>query len=81
MRSNESTTASANVVPSDLIPIPVALYEFNGIIYELYRGSQPRQSFKIRWHRLKTVEVAREDSVADVNINQSVRQLMNDHEC
>jgi hypothetical protein len=35
-----------------LIPLPIALYVSNGLIFELYDGGQPSRSFSIRWERL-----------------------------
>ena len=44
-------------VPADsahpsVIPLPVALYVSNELIYELYDGGQPCRRFSIRWERL-----------------------------
>ena len=35
-----------------LIPLPIALYVSDGLVFELYAGGQPRRSFSIRWERL-----------------------------
>jgi hypothetical protein len=35
-----------------VIPLPVALYVSDGLIFELYDGGQPCRSFSIRWERL-----------------------------
>jgi hypothetical protein len=42
-------------VPSGIpvIPLPVALYVSDGLIFELYHGGQPRRQLVIRWERLK----------------------------
>lgn len=77
MRSEGPTTNSTNVVPAHAMALPIALYESNGLIYELYRGGQPYQPVVIRWERLKTVTVTREDmDAADVHINQGRRELI-----
>jgi hypothetical protein len=34
-----------------VIPLPVALYVSDGLIFELYDGGQPCRSFSIRWER------------------------------
>jgi len=70
MRSDESATGSPNAPTPDVIPLPAALYELNGRIYELYQGGQLRQQFLIRWERLKRVWVTRgDDCSANVHIN------------
>lgn len=38
-----------------VIPLPVALYVSNGLIFELYDGGQPRRKHVIRWERLMTI--------------------------
>jgi hypothetical protein len=35
-----------------VIPLPVALYVSNELIFELYDGGQPCRRFSIRWERL-----------------------------
>jgi hypothetical protein len=52
-------------VPSSIpvIPLPVALYVSDGLIFELYDGGQPHQNFVIRWERLRpTVPDAEENT-------------------
>ena len=44
-------------VPADsahpsVIPLPVALYVSDELIFELYDGGQPCRRFSIRWERL-----------------------------
>ena len=44
-------------VPGDnagppVIPLPVALYVSDELIFELYNGGQPCRRFSIRWERL-----------------------------
>lgn len=34
-----------------VVPLPVALYVSNGLIFELYDGGQPFRSFSIQWER------------------------------
>jgi len=75
MRNEGPTTNSTSVVPAHVIALPIALYESNGLIYELYQGGQPYQPVVIRWERLTTVTVTREEKgAADVHINQGRRQ-------
>ena len=42
-------------LPSSLpvIPLPVALYISDGLIFELYNGGQPSRRFSIHWETLK----------------------------
>lgn len=64
-----------NDSPLPRIGLPIALYESNGLIFELYQGSQPYQPLLIRWERLKTVTVTREDNApSNVHINQGRRE-------
>ena len=47
-----------------VIPLPIALYESNGLLFELYDGGQPYQPMVIRWERFQPV--IRKD---DINTN------------
>jgi hypothetical protein len=47
MEHNPPIPADSSSVP--VIPLPIALYVSNGLIFELYDGGQPRRSFSIRW--------------------------------
>lgn len=48
-----------------VIPLPIALYESNGLLFELYDGGQPYQPIVIRWKRVQPV--IRKD---DINTNE-----------
>lgn len=53
-------------------PLPIALYESNGVIFELYRGGQPDDPSVIRWERLKTFAVSRGDDLTfHVRVSQA----------
>ena len=39
-----------------VIPLPIALYSTNGLLFELYDGGQPFRRHQIVWERLKTTE-------------------------
>lgn len=41
--------------PAPVVPLPIALYESNGLLFELYDGGQPFRPFVIRWERLKPI--------------------------
>ena len=43
---------SADSAHPPVIPLPVALYVSDELIFELYDGGQPRRRFSIRWERL-----------------------------
>ena len=43
---------SADSARPPVIPLPVALYVSDELIFELYDGGQPGRSFSIRWERL-----------------------------
>lgn len=39
-----------------VIPLPIALYSSNGLLFELYEGGQPFRRHHIVWERLKTIK-------------------------
>ena len=43
---------SADSAHPPVIPLPVALYVSDELIFELYDGGQPCRRFSIRWERL-----------------------------
>ena len=43
---------SADSAQPPVIPLPVALYVSDELIFELYDGGQPCRRFSIRWERL-----------------------------
>jgi hypothetical protein len=47
---NSPPPADVRGVP--VIPLPVALYVSDDLIFELYDGGQPCRRFSIRWERL-----------------------------
>ena len=42
----------ADSARTPVIPLPVALYVSDALIFELYNGGQPCRRFSIRWERL-----------------------------
>ena len=64
----ESLPTLSERPPVRVIPLPIALYESNGRIFELYNGGQPYQPIVIRWERLKPVSVIRKED-GDLNLN------------
>lgn len=71
----EKTAAPSEASPCPRFPLPVALYESNGVIFELYRGGRRYEPIVILWERLKTVTITRHEGVFDVDINQGRRKL------
>lgn len=67
----DSTSSSRERKP--IITLPVALYESNGVIFELYEGGQDYKPQFIRWERLRTVSVTRHECEFSVDINQRER--------
>lgn len=45
-----------------VIPLPIALYSSNGMLFELYDGGQPRRSVAIRWETIKPMRVSEKRS-------------------
>jgi hypothetical protein len=58
MADRDPETQSAESTPSSVIPLPVALYDSNGLLFELYDGGQRYRSFVIRWETLKPIRVS-----------------------
>jgi hypothetical protein len=61
---------------SSVIPLPIALYVSEGLIFELYEGGQPRRTFSIRWEWLVPPE--RNESDADPQIPQPFQRKRQD---
>jgi hypothetical protein len=38
-----------------VVPLPIALYDSNGLLFELYQGGQPYRYRHIVWERLKPI--------------------------
>jgi hypothetical protein len=38
-----------------VVPLPIALYELNGLLFELYEGGRPYRHHHIVWVRLKPI--------------------------
>ena len=68
----DSDKQMASTTASPVIPLPLALYESNGVIFELYRGGQPYEPRVIRWDHLKTFEVTRKGELTfHVRVSQA----------
>jgi hypothetical protein len=73
MTNKKSSRQPCNPSLSNL---PIALNESHGVIFELYEGGQPSHRFVIRWERLKSVTVTRENRDFTVDINQRQPDLL-----
>jgi len=58
----EKREAQPLVCGAPVIPLPVALYVSNGLIFELYEGGRPCRKYVIRWERLTPIETSGERS-------------------
>ena len=58
----DSETRRAQCKAAPVVPLPIALYESNGLLFELYDGGQPSRPFVIRWERLKPIRETDEGS-------------------
>jgi len=70
MNSEERATKAIKV--SHIGPLPLALYESNGIIFELYQGGGSlKEQPVIRWERVQTLTVTRD---GELTFHVRVRQ-------
>jgi hypothetical protein len=49
----DRSVSSVSSTATHVVPLPYALYESNGLLFELYEGGQQPNPQKIRWIRLK----------------------------
>jgi hypothetical protein len=42
-------------VLTPVIPLPIALYDSNGLLFELYQGGQPYRNHHVVWERLERI--------------------------
>lgn len=49
-------SSAPHLAYSGAASLPYALYESNGLIFELHQGGQPRRKHEITWVRLKPME-------------------------
>ena len=72
----ESSVPMLPKAPFPTVPLPIALYESNGLIFELYQGGQAYQPVVVQWKRLKTVTVTLQDnSDHKVRVSQREKEL------
>jgi hypothetical protein len=58
----DSETRCAQCKPAPVVPLPIALYDSNGLLFERYDGGQSSRPFVIRWERLKPIRETDEGS-------------------
>jgi len=49
-----------------LIPLPIALYISDGLVFELYDGGQPHRRFSIRWEGLVPTTETEPEAASEV---------------
>ena len=66
---NEKSVPALRLV----IPLPIALYSSNGLLFELYDGGQPFRRHQIVWERLNTTETQSSTSPSSDASANSIR--------
>lgn len=49
----QTNSRSAHNDPAPVVPLPYALYDSRGLLFELYQSGQPSKHHQIRWVRLE----------------------------
>ena len=57
MAKENSQPHKDDLASTAVIPIPIALYDSNGLLFELFDGGQPCRSFAIRWETIRPIRV------------------------
>lgn len=70
MSDDESSPEATPAIPQ-VVPLPHALYESNGVAFELYQGGRPHQALLIRWRQLRTFTVVRGELTFHVRVSQA----------
>jgi hypothetical protein len=60
MTKGDSELHNAEASCIAVVPLPIALYDSNGLLFELYDGGQPYRSFAIHWETIKPIRVSKE---------------------
>jgi hypothetical protein len=56
--TGKSSPSSIGSTSTQMVPLPYALYESNGLLFELYNGGQRANKHQIQWVRLAPTFVA-----------------------
>lgn len=67
MATRDSESHNAEAAPTPVVPLPIALYDSNGLLFELYDGGQPPRHFAIRWETIKPIRVPKEPKLVASN--------------
>ncbi len=58
MEQKNAPASRDALLPSlPLLPLPYALYDSNGNLFELHQGGQPRRVHEVRWQKLQPISV------------------------
>lgn len=60
MTKENCESHNTEAAPIPIVPLPIALYDSNGLLFELYDGGQPCRSFAIHWETIKPMSVSKE---------------------
>ncbi len=55
MADERPTASKENAGQKACCPLPIALYNYSGLLFELYRGGQPPKRYCIFWSRIQPV--------------------------
>ena len=58
MTAKADSESSNNGPATPVIPLPIVLYDSNGLLFELCDCGQPQRSFAIRWETLRPIRVS-----------------------
>ena len=57
----QTNSHSAHTDPAPVVPMPYALYDSRGLLFELYQDGQPSKHHQIRWVRLESMRAERDE--------------------
>jgi hypothetical protein len=58
MADEQPTASQQNAGQKGCWPLPIALYDYSGLLFELYQGGQPPARHFISWSRLQPMPPA-----------------------
>lgn len=61
-RNSSAHPPSTSTSSQHVTPLPYALYESHGLLFELYDGGQPQRRHEVQWVRLKPSVVPKPES-------------------
>ncbi len=57
----QTNSPSAHNDPAPVVPLPYALYDSIGLVFELYQGGQASKHHQIKWVRLEPMQADRDE--------------------